>query len=589
VKPRIVIFLIIAGGLLLTIMLMPATRGSRAQGNATSQRQTLNAIIGPRLTLTARSGQVQTATGAAAIVGTFNAYQTETSIALTYTATPTLTESPIDPTDAYQTLIGNVGERLTATAFVETRIAGTVNYENTINAIIIETLGITLTPTDTLIPIATNTPRPYTPNATERFQTAVQDAAERITRTVIAQATIQFEQTINAAINATLGISPTATETPIGPTPTFNPTEIQQTVAAIIDQSLTQTPLAEIAQTRTAAFQATVSEIVNRNQTATNVAVRATLVYGLEPLTAGNADRISQLLVLNGHTAGVQGVAFSPDGLRIGSAGLDNTIRLWNSQTGAEEKTVFGLTNRLAIAFSSDGTRIAATSADDTVRLYDARSGEEIGVLSGHTDDVLSVAFSPNGLYLVTGSADRTVRLWNGLTGASLATLKGHRGAVASVAFSPDGGRFVSGGQDSQVFIWETGTGVQIGVIRDVQRVSAIAFSPDGVLLATAGNGRFIQFWDANSFTRLAQFRGGINDVITCLAFSPDSTLIAAGSNDRAITLWNIGNAQLVGTLRGHEDKVTSVAFSPEGARLISGSFDRTVRLWGISLPPLSQ
>jgi WD40 repeat protein len=112
--------------------------------------------------------------------------------------------------------------------------------------------------------------------------------------------------------------------------------------------------------------------------------------------------------------ASIFSIDFSPDGTLLAVGEIENTIRLWNIDSG-ETVQVFKLGDNpnafiWAVAFSPDGHMLAAGSSDGSVTLWDTTSGQIINTISTHTDAVTSVAFSPNGRSLASGSLDATVR-----------------------------------------------------------------------------------------------------------------------------------------------------------------------------------
>ncbi|CAE6455467.1 unnamed protein product, partial [Rhizoctonia solani] len=166
---------------------------------------------------------------------------------------------------------------------------------------------------------------------------------------------------------------------------------------------------------------------------------------------------------LTGHSAAVYSIAFSPDEQSFASGSDDETLMIWDANTG--ERLFDPLTGHsgcvMSIAFSPDGTQIASGSneRDRTIRLWSSHTGKPIGnPFEGHTRWVCSVAFSPSGKQLVSGSDDKTLRVWDVASGQSIAVLKGHTDTVYSAAFSPDGTQIVSGSADMMIRVWNTPT-----------------------------------------------------------------------------------------------------------------------------------
>jgi WD40 repeat protein len=129
----------------------------------------------------------------------------------------------------------------------------------------------------------------------------------------------------------------------------------------------------------------------------------------------------------------------------------------------------------MSVAFDTAGRRIVSGSFDNTVRVWDAESGHALACLRGHEGVVTSVAFDAVGRRIVSGSQDKTVRVWDAESGRALACLRGHESSVRSVAFDAGGRRIVSGSWDDTVRVWDADRGVCLEVISGKGDVLAIA------------------------------------------------------------------------------------------------------------------
>ena len=153
-------------------------------------------------------------------------------------------------------------------------------------------------------------------------------------------------------------------------------------------------------------------------------------------------------------------IAYSPDGKILATAG--STLWLYNADDLTEITPLKGHTDFInTVTFSLDGQFLASASNDGTVRLWDTASYHQVAILP-HQHPVLSVAVSPDGT-LLASTRKKSVLLWAIPAQQEVGRLEGHIATVNDIAFSPDGIRLVSGSNDTTVRTWDVSTGEEIG------------------------------------------------------------------------------------------------------------------------------
>jgi WD40 repeat protein len=154
-------------------------------------------------------------------------------------------------------------------------------------------------------------------------------------------------------------------------------------------------------------------------------------------------------LVLRGHLAPVNAVAFDGDGARLATAGDDATFRVWDAATGQHVQTIASQSQRAwCVAFSPDGTRLATSGFNGTASVWDLATGRERFSLPGHTGSV-QITYSRDGTRLATSSAGGTSKVWDAFTGRELLSLRLPGGGATCAALSPDRSRLAVASTDA--------------------------------------------------------------------------------------------------------------------------------------------
>jgi WD40 repeat protein len=225
-------------------------------------------------------------------------------------------------------------------------------------------------------------------------------------------------------------------------------------------------------------------------------------------LTGHSGDRVVRLgevgsgkevQTFKAHTAGVHGVALSPDAARAVTGGDDQTLRLWDVKTGKELQQFPGCTGIVrCVSFGLDGRQVLSGhgGSNNRIVLWDVKSASVLCSLEGHEKDVTSVAFLPDGHSILSSSMDGTLRLWDLESGKELRRMK-HPGGVHYAALAPDGRRALSAGfGDKMVRLWDLTDGSELyHFAGHVAPVLGVAFSPDGCQALSSDANNTIRLW----------------------------------------------------------------------------------------------
>jgi len=296
-----------------------------------------------------------------------------------------------------------------------------------------------------------------------------------------------------------------------------------------------------------------------------------------------NVDTGKEIRTLSGHNGDVKSVSFSNDGKTLASNGDEETIKLWNVETGKVIRTLIGHNGYVkSVSFSKDSKTLASASYDNTIKLWNVETGKVIRTLSGHNLTASGLSFSSDGKTLASASDDNTIKLWNVETGQEIRSLSGHNGTANSVSFSGDGKTLASGGSDNTIKLWNVETGQVIHTLTGHNSyVLSVSFSRDGKTLASASDDKTIKLWNVET-GKVIHTLSGHNLTVNSVSFSSDGKTLASSSADNTIKLWNVEARKEIRTLIGHYSYVLSVSFSRDSKTLVSASYDNTIKLWNV-------
>jgi hypothetical protein len=202
--------------------------------------------------------------------------------------------------------------------------------------------------------------------------------------------------------------------------------------------------------------------------------------------------------ILRASTERIYQIDFSPDGKRlaVGSWLDEDSVSIWDVDTGVERMKIPQVGDCRAVHFSPDGAMLLTMGKDHVPMVWDARSAAELGRFRPQLQPLCAdVTFCPNSKQLVTHArgGDVTVWEWNAPKWKQVITLPGPEKVTADgvdwvhypLAASPDG-KWLAAGSPTRFKVWETAAWKEI--TSKATPASWLAFAPDGRAIFTGAH-----------------------------------------------------------------------------------------------------
>lgn len=302
---------------------------------------------------------------------------------------------------------------------------------------------------------------------------------------------------------------------------------------------------------------------------------------GFAALCDSTATLEPRLIVLVGHSIGVESVAWNPDSSIVATGSWDETARLWNTN-GDQMHVLGGHEGGVAsISWNHRGDKLAAAAGDGSVRLWSCRTGRLQNVLTGHNLRVSAVEWSPDDKILATGGYDHCIRLWNGANGELVRSIEWPNSWINCVAWCPVGEMIAATGSgENTAQVWRSNTGAVVHTLRGHEaHLAAVSWAPDGEQIATGSYDNTGRIWDSRTGRAVHVLRGH-SSWVDSVAWSPDGSALVTCSSDNTSKMWSRLSGAFMHVMHGHIGWIKSVAWSPCARHVFTASNDSTVRVY---------
>ncbi|TDZ31158.1 Minichromosome loss protein 1 [Colletotrichum spinosum] len=287
------------------------------------------------------------------------------------------------------------------------------------------------------------------------------------------------------------------------------------------------------------------------------------------------------------HTQGTTRLSYTPSGMRLVTAGSNNTIRLYRTYHDGEPYNIDDCPEQNLAVDSADDFFVVG-SEDGTVSVYSVEGTSFDRYILRTSLPVRDVALSPDAKWCAVASDELTVKVVGTQDNSQVRTLKEHGKPTRNLAFDPKGGLLALACTDGVIYVYSMTSDEPelirkvVGVLgptdSDSETSTKIVWHPDGRAFAVPTPTHDVQVVSKNDWEKQRTFPNGHLGDITALAWSPNGAMLATAGKDGKLLIWETKTQSVI--QKFDYSNVIDVAWHPQDNLLSFTTSDGEVYIY---------
>ncbi|XP_046754059.1 eukaryotic translation initiation factor 3 subunit I [Diprion similis] len=309
-------------------------------------------------------------------------------------------------------------------------------------------------------------------------------------------------------------------------------------------------------------------------------------------------------LMLHGHERAITKIKYNREGDLLFSASKDKKPNVWYSLNGERLGTFNGHNGSVwCIDVNWDTTRFLSGSGDNTLCVWDCQTGKVVGQLATNSS-VRTCSFSYSGNLAVYSTdkalghqcemfiidardVDSTLSQENAIRRIPI---NGPR--ISAIFWGALDETIVTGHEDGEINLWDMRTGKKLNSVRSHKsQINDMQTNKDGTMFVTACKDHTAKLFDSESLVCLKTYK--TERPVNSATISPilDHVVLGGGQDAMDVTTTSARHGKFdsrffhlvfeeeFARLKGHFGPINSLAFHPNGRSYSTGGEDGYIRI----------